>query len=92
MSAGEVPVEIYATGACPYCVRARRLLQSKGVSYTEVRVDLDRERRSEMVNRSAGASTVPQIFIRGSHVGGYDELAALDRAGRLDALLNPTDT
>jgi glutaredoxin 3 len=78
---------MYSTGACPYCVQAERLLKAKGVSEIEtVRVDLDPERRQEMMART-GRRTVPQIYIGDFHVGGYDDLVALDRAGRLDRLL-----
>lgn len=80
-------VVIYGTGACFYCTRARRLLDHKGVSYTDIRIDRERDRRAEMEARSGGAYTVPQIFIGETHVGGYDDMAALDRAGKLDALL-----
>lgn len=81
-------VVMYATGLCPYCVFARRLLASKGVTYEEIRVDKQPERRSEMESRS-GRYTVPQIFIGDYHVGGYDDMAALDQAGELDSLLSP---
>ena len=80
-------VEIYATPICGYCHRAKRLLSSKGVSYAEIDVMADPSRRAEMVQRANGGRTVPQIFIDGKHIGGSDELAALDRAGKLDALL-----
>ena len=80
-------VTMYGTGACPYCQMAERLLVSKGVAAIEkIRVDLEPARRSEMMQRT-GRRTVPQIYIGATHVGGYDELAALDRAGKLDALL-----
>ena len=81
-------VSMYATGVCPYCVMAERLLRSKGVTEIEkIRVDLDPERRMEMTERT-GRRTVPQIYVAEHHVGGFDELAALERAGRLEALLN----
>ena len=80
-------VEIYATPICGYCHRAKRLLSSKGVSYAEIDVMADPSRRAEMVQRANGGRTVPQIFIDGKHIGGSDELAALDRTGKLDALL-----
>jgi len=80
-------VEIYATPICGYCHRAKRLLSSKGVSYAEIDVMADPSRRAEMVQRANGGRTVPQIFIDGEHIGGSDELAALDRTGKLDALL-----
>ena len=80
-------VTMYSTGMCPYCVQAERLLASKGVtSIDKVRVDLDPGRRQEMMERT-GRRTVPQIYIGDFHVGGYDDLVALDRAGRLDPLL-----
>lgn len=81
------PVLVYSTRVCPYCVMAKRLLSNKGVPYQEVMVDVDYERRGEMLQRSNGRRTVPQIFVGDTHVGGYDDLAALDRAGRLDLLL-----
>jgi glutaredoxin 3 len=80
-------VEIYTTMFCPYCHRAKKLLESKGVAYREIAVDADANARMKMMERSGGRRTVPQIFIDGQHVGGSDELAALDRAGKLDALL-----
>ncbi len=81
------PVLVYSTRICPYCMLAKRLLSNKGVRYEEVLVDLDCGRRSEMLQRSGGRRTVPQIFVGDQHVGGYDDLAALDRAGQLDPLL-----
>jgi glutaredoxin 3 len=80
-------VMMYSTGACPFCVMAERLLRAKGVAEIEkIRVDLEPERRMEMVERT-GRRTVPQIYVGDRHVGGYDDLAALDRAGGLDPLL-----
>lgn len=80
-------VLMYTTGVCPYCVRAKQLLQRKGVAQIEeVRVDIDPARRDEMIGRS-GRRTVPQIFIGDTHVGGCDDLYDLDRAGKLDPLL-----
>lgn len=79
-------IVMYATGLCPYCMWARQLFEQKGVSWDEIRVDKEPERRDEMEDRS-GRYTVPQIFIGDFHVGGYDDLAALDRAGELDGLL-----
>jgi len=80
-------ITMYSTAVCPFCVRAERLLQAKGVADIEkIRVDLDPPRRIEMVERT-GRRTVPQIFIGERHVGGCDELYALERAGQLDALL-----
>jgi glutaredoxin 3 len=81
-------VMMYSTGVCPFCLMAERLLKSKGVSDIEkVRVDLDPPRRAEMMERT-GRRTVPQIYVGDKHVGGYDDLAALDRAGGLDPLLS----
>ncbi len=78
---------MYSTGMCPFCVMAEKLLLSKGVQDLEkVRVDLAPDRRAEMMERT-GRRTVPQIYIGETHVGGYDDLAALDRAGKLDPLL-----
>jgi glutaredoxin 3 len=80
-------VLMYSTGACPYCVRAEQLLKRKGVANIEkIRIDIDSEQRDLMMART-GRRTVPQIYIGDTHVGGYDELAALDHAGKLDALL-----
>jgi len=80
-------VVMYATGVCPYCLQAERLLRAKGVADIEkIRVDLDPPRRDEMVQRT-GRRTVPQIYVGERHVGGYDDLEALDRAGGLDPLL-----
>ncbi len=81
-------VEIYSTAICPYCVRAKALLERKGAAYTEYMVDRDAARRDEMLARASGRRTVPQIFIDGRHVGGCDDLYDLDRAGELDKLLN----
>jgi len=80
-------VEIYTTRFCPYCRTAKALLARKGVAFSEIDVGRDWERREEMVERAHGRVTVPQIFIGDLHVGGSDELYALDRAGKLDALL-----
>lgn len=79
-------VTIYTGALCGYCAMAKRLLQDKGVAYQEIPVDMDVACRAEMERRS-GRRTVPQIFIGEQHVGGYDDLAALERAGKLDALL-----
>lgn len=81
-------IEIYTTAVCPYCIRAKALLDAKGVSYTEIRVDQDPERMKEAVSRSGGRMTVPQIFINGKHVGGCDDLVELDSNGTLDTLLS----
>lgn len=80
-------VRMYTTGMCPYCTMAKRLLQQKGVAIEEVRVDTNSEQRAEMM-RITGRRTVPQIFVGETHVGGYDELAAMEHAGTLDPLLN----
>lgn len=80
-------VEIYTTPICGFCHAAKRLLTSKGVSFSEVDVMRDPSRRAEMVQRANGGRTVPQIFIDGVHVGGSDEIHALDREGKLDPLL-----
>lgn len=79
-------IEMYATGFCPYCVMARRLLKGKRVEWTEYRVDQQINLREEMLARCHRRS-VPQIFIGGQHIGGFDDLSALDRAGGLDPLL-----
>ena len=81
------PIKMYTTGYCPYCVRAKALLQSKGVlAIEEIRIDTDPAQREDMM-RITGRRTVPQIFIGSTHVGGFDDLNALNRAGKLDALL-----
>lgn len=79
-------VEMYSTAFCPYCVRARRLLKQKGIEFEEIRVDKDQDQMRSMIQRSQ-RTTVPQIFIDERHIGGYDDMAALDRAGKLDPLL-----
>jgi len=82
-----MPVIMYATRVCPYCLQAERLLASRGVQdITKIRVDEDPARRDEMIART-GRRTVPQIFIGDTHVGGFDDLAALDHAGKLAPLL-----
>ena len=81
-------VEIYTKSFCPYCSRAMNLLRSKGVEPEEFDITMGGPKRGEMLGRSNGRTTVPQIFIDGRHVGGSDDLAALDRAGRLDPLLS----
>ncbi len=80
--------EIYTTAICPYCVAAKNFLKSRGCDYSEVRIDREPGKMGEMLERSAGRRTVPQIFINGAHVGGYDDLVAADRSGRLKELLN----
>ena len=81
-------VELYTTPICGFCHRAKTLLTSKGVSFSEVDVMADPSRRAEMMERANGGRTVPQIFINGEHIGGSDDLAALERASKLDALLS----
>ncbi|OZG71783.1 glutaredoxin 3 [Hahella sp. CCB-MM4] len=80
------PVTIYTTQFCPYCIRAKRLLESKEVGFDEIKVDFDAAKRGEMTERS-GRRTVPQIWIGDQHIGGCDELYALERAGSLDGFL-----
>ena len=79
-------VIMYTTAVCPYCVAAKNFLKSRGATYSEVRVDTDPVARASMMEQSKRTS-VPQIFINGTHVGGYDELVALDRSGGLQPLL-----
>ena len=80
-------VEIYTKMFCPYCVRAKRLLGEKGVAIEEHDITMGGPQRAEMIQRANGRTTVPQIFIGDRHVGGSDELAALERAGKLDPML-----
>lgn len=80
-------IDIYTKFACPFCVRAKHLLKNKGASFNEYDITLGGPKRQEMLERAPGARTVPQIFIDDVYVGGSDELAALERAGKLDALL-----
>ena len=80
-------IEIYTTPFCPYCHRAKALLQRKGVPFNEIDVMMAPGKRQEMRERAAGGNTVPQIFIDGAHIGGSDELIELDQDGRLDPLL-----
>jgi glutaredoxin 3 len=80
-------VEIYVKTTCPYCWRAKHLLDSKGVDYREISVDFGGPERQTMIQRANGRTTVPQIFIDGRHIGGCDDLMALERAGRLDELI-----
>ncbi|HWV38245.1 MAG TPA: glutaredoxin 3 [Vulgatibacter sp.] len=81
------PVKVYTTDYCPYCVQAKNLLTRKGVPFEEIDVTGDDAARADLVKRSGGLRTVPQIFIGDHHVGGYDRLSELDRAGKLDELL-----
>lgn len=80
-------VEIYTKTGCPYCARAKALLEQKGVAYKEREISGDFDARQDMLGRANGRTTVPQIFIAGAHVGGSDDLAALESAGKLDAML-----
>lgn len=80
-------VEMYTTKYCPYCLSAKALLTRKGIPFTEIDVSGDADLREKMVQRAKGRMTVPQIFIGAQHVGGYDELYALDQAQQLDAML-----
>ena len=85
-----IPVEIYTTPYCPYCQWAKELLVKKGVAFKEIDVGGNRALRAEMTGRAGGRSTVPQIFIGATHVGGCDEIYALEDAGKLDPLLTPS--
>lgn len=80
-------VTIYTKPYCPYCSRAKDLLDGKGVAYTEIEASSDPEKKAEMVQRSGGRMTFPQIFVGDQHLGGCDDVVALDRAGKLDPLL-----
>jgi glutaredoxin 3 len=80
-------VLVYSTPFCGYCSAAKRLLTAKGAPFTEIDVMFEPQRREEMIERSGGRRTVPQIFIDGRHIGGFDDLSALDEAGELDRLL-----
>lgn len=81
-------VEIYSTNTCPYCVRAKQLLQKKGVEYTEIFVDREPAKLAEMLQRAEGRRSVPQIFINDVGIGGFSELSVLELDGKLDDLLN----
>jgi len=81
-------VEVYTTSYCPYCTRAKSLLKSKGVAFEEIDVSGDAALREKMIEMSGGRRTVPEIFINGKIIGGYDELRALEAEGRLDPLLS----
>ena len=80
-------IEVYSTAVCPYCVAAKNLLKSKGLEWSEVRIDTDPAQRDAMLTRSGGRRTVPQIFVTDQHVGGFDDLVAADRSGKLAELL-----
>ena len=81
-------VVVYTKPLCPYCFRALALLEKKGVEASEISAAFDKAKREEMLAKSDGKTTYPQIFVGETHIGGYDDLAALERAGKLDALLN----
>jgi glutaredoxin 3 len=81
-------VEIYTWATCPFCIRAKYLLSSKGVEFTEYGIDGDEKARSTMAKRANGSRSVPQIFINDQHIGGCDDIYALDAQGKLDPLLN----
>lgn len=83
-------IEVYSTAVCPYCVSAKNLLKAKGLEWTEVRIDTDAVERDAMLKRSGGRRTVPQIFVNDQHVGGFDDLVAADRSGKLAQLLELT--
>jgi len=83
-------VVMYSTAFCGYCQRARNLFERKGAAVREIKIDEDARERDAMLKKSGGRRTVPQIFIGDRHIGGYDDLAALDRAGQLDPLLGKT--
>ena len=80
-------ITIYTTGLCPYCIRAKKLLDKKQVNYNEIDVTFSRDKRKEMTSLAGGVSTVPQIFIDGAHIGGCDDIHALDADNKLDELL-----
>ena len=92
MTSGPPPVTIYTKWTCGFCARAKALLDRKGVDYIEHDISMDAAKREEMRDRAPNARTVPQIFVGETHVGGSDDLAALDRAGKLDSLLAGTST
>ncbi len=83
-------IVVYSTSICPYCIKAKKLLESKKVSYQEVQLDKHPELTAEVVKKSGGQKTVPQIFVDDYHIGGCDDLYALDKEGKLDALLGIT--
>jgi glutaredoxin 3 len=84
-------IEIYSTAICPYCVAAKNFVKNRGFDFEEVRIDRDPAKLGEMLERSGGRRTVPQIFVNGAHVGGYDDLVAADRGGRLKELLDAAE-
>ena len=83
-------ITIYSTAFCPYCVAAKNLLTARGLPWNEVRIDTDPTQREAMLAKSGGRRTVPQIFVNGTHVGGFDDLASADRSGRLAEILEAT--
>jgi len=87
ISWGMAKIEIYTKAFCPYCSRAKQLLGAKGASYEEYDITMGGPKRTEMLERANGQSTVPQVFIDGQHIGGSDDLVALDQSGKLDPLL-----
>lgn len=92
MNAKSPAVVVYSGSSCPSCVRAKRMLDAKGVAYTEINVEESLESRAEMQKRSGGRRTIPQIFVGDRHVGGFDDMVALDRKGELDSLLTEVDS
>jgi len=80
-------IQMYTTAVCPFCIAAKNLFKSRGLEWQEIRIDTDPERMREMLDRSSGRRTVPQIFINDIHVGGFDDLAAADRSGRLAEII-----
>ena len=84
-----VKIDIYTTMMCPYCYRAKKLLSQHGADFNEIDVMADQDRRREMIERAGGRRTVPQIFVDGKHIGGCEDLYALDAAGKLAPLLQP---
>lgn len=84
----QAKVEIYTKQHCPYCTAAKALLEDKGVEFEEINAEFDEEKKAEMIQRSGGRRTFPEIFINGEHVGGYDDLSKLDQDGKLDEILN----
>ena len=82
-------IEIYTKPTCGFCHAAKRLLASKGLSFSEMNITAQPDKRPEMIQRAGGRSTVPQIFIDGTHVGGFDDMAELEAEGKLDALYQP---
>ncbi len=91
MKKQEIQVEIYTKQFCPYCTAAKALLDSKNIIYEEIDAEFDEERKAEMIKRSGGRRTFPEIFINGKHVGGFDDLNALEQTGKLDELLQQAD-